>query len=59
MEILCQTEAVAIKSQTLTGSRNVPRKLARTLPKKLQEVQEVHQIEPLSKGGKGFRPWKT
>lgn len=49
MEILCQTDAVAIKSQTLTGSRNVPRKLARTLPKKLQEV---HQIEPLSKGGK-------
>lgn len=33
MEILCETEAVAIKSQTLTGSRNVPRKLAHTLSK--------------------------
>lgn len=42
MEILCETEAVAIKSQTLTGSRNEPRKLAHTLPKNYKKFIELN-----------------
>lgn len=42
MEILCETEAVAIKSQTLTGSRNVPRKLACTLPKNYKKFIKLN-----------------
>lgn len=48
MEILCETKAVATKSQTLTGSRNELRKLTHTTKK----LQEVHQIVPISNGGK-------